>query len=294
MHVTRDGHATEEFSKVMMRLANALGAKIEPMRIVSYARLLSDVPLDELMHACGRVAREARGGFFPSAGEIRAQVRAPMDEAALLAWAALDRAATEVGAYASVELQDPCAADALVSVFGSWPGYCDVEQGPALALKRQEFLAAYKQACRQRRGAGPVRLAGRCGPAPAGLESHTWVAMIGPAGVRVERDRPQLEAGDASRPAALPQGTTETEGEARPDPAVEGEAAKAKTRGGSHRRGPAGGDAPGRPVPAGRGRSDGAVRRANRVGTSGREQAVQDARPAAGGAAHDGGDDGAV
>jgi hypothetical protein len=87
------------------------------------------------------------------------------DDRALLAWNSMEQAAAKVGAYQSILFADASAAQALLHVFGSWPNWCQQEAGPELALKRQQFLAVYREIRRTgAAGSKPVRLSG-------GLES---------------------------------------------------------------------------------------------------------------------------
>ena len=217
MH-TRDGAVDPQFAKLMLALAEVLGVVLTEQRHRFYARLLSDVPLDQLRVAFGRAANSCRGGCFPSPGELRAFIGPAEGDAALLAWAALSRAVTDVGAYASVDVEDGATAEALVNVFSSWPELCSYDDGPALALKRQEFLAAFRQA--QRMGAKGRRLPGSCeasGSYPTGEAAGAlWAGRITASGqVLTGRDQRQLTEGDHGERAALPEaGATKTgEGE---------------------------------------------------------------------------------
>ena len=168
-HLTPDGHVTPIFAAMLVRLAAnyPTTGKLSEATIRSYAATLGDVPVRDLIDACARhlqhpaSADEAK--FFPSAPTIAAWAAATADDAAVLAWATFRRAAEDVGAYASIEVEDACAAHALVSVFGSWAAFCAAEAGPAEYARRQEFAAAYREACRRARMAvGATRLPGLC------------------------------------------------------------------------------------------------------------------------------------
>lgn len=191
----------------MVKLAEAWGARLSETRIRLYAISLADVDLHDLRRACGDAVRECR--YFPSVSELRGFVGLPSrEDAALVAWAAFGQAASSAGAYASVVVDDSAAAEALEQVFGSWAEFCAMEDGPALTLKRQEFLAAYRSA-RTRPRTGPRRLVGLLDLPPPDVAAHTWVAHIAGGAVHVERDRLQLSEGERRR-AALPEaGTSE-------------------------------------------------------------------------------------
>jgi hypothetical protein len=140
----RDGAVDETLAKALGRLAEALGTTITENRIRMYAKLLDDVPWPDLAVAIGRVASERPSGFFPSVGEIRRFLVASVDDAALMAWSSLDRAADVVGAYTPLRIDDGATAAALERTFGSWGAFCELSEGPEKAMKRQEFLAHYR------------------------------------------------------------------------------------------------------------------------------------------------------
>jgi len=154
-------------------------AKITARGIKLYARAFGHVPLATMQKLFDRAVRERV--HFPSIAELNGYLESSADDAALLAWSSLQRAAEQAGAWASVEVQDGSAARALLDVFGSWPSFCQMEDGPALALKRQEFLAAYRQARRNPRRGG--KLVGLCesngSPGPDGL---TWTYRLNASG----------------------------------------------------------------------------------------------------------------
>lgn len=208
----RDGAADEWFARLMLGLAATLDVKISEERIRTWAKLLSDVDREPLAAAFARAANERTSTFYPTIGEIRRFVAPSEDEAALLAWSRFARAAEDVGRYMDVLVDDACAADALLTVFGSWPAYCDVDEGPGLGARKAEFVAAYRQARRDYRIAtpSPVRLDGLCSLAgESSADGRTWVGRITADGVETRR-RTQALVGDADGHAgegpALPEG----------------------------------------------------------------------------------------
>lgn len=205
-----DGAADPTFAQAMADLADALGTTVTEKRIRIYARLLSDVPPERLWPAFVRTARDRVYPTFPTVGEIRRCVAPSEDDAGLLAWTRFDQAAREVGAWASLEVEDAAAAEALVTVFGSWPAYCDVDEGPALGMRRQEFLAAYRQARRQTHNQPGAAfecrrvLHGLCeSDGDAAPPGATWMGYLHASGdVLISR-----RIDDGTRRPALPEGT---------------------------------------------------------------------------------------
>ena len=182
-----DGAATPEFADACVKLAEVLGTKVTEEQIRLHAQLFSGVSWDDLMRGFGRAARELDKGFYPPPGAILRFVRANEDDAALLAWTTLGQAVSSSGAWQDVFVEDAAAAHALLTVFGSWSEFCRTDEGPGLALKRQEFMAAYRQFSRSPRvpATGPVRLPGCADPRDA--SGVVWSGLIARTGVTAVR-----------------------------------------------------------------------------------------------------------
>lgn len=178
--------------------------RIREMQVRAYYAVLADLPEVQVRHAFARAPMESPS-FFPTAGCLRTLVDLAPEDRALTAWAGLHEAASRVGSYQSLYCADPAVAAAVVTVFGSWPSFCeqctDFLTGPWLA-KRQEFAAAYR-AARRLRVLEPqqAKLSGLC-------DDHdgAWVGLLGPTGevssVRYDRllaagtDAKELTEGD--------------------------------------------------------------------------------------------------
>lgn len=281
MSYIRNGAVEERFAKLMVVLAEVLSTRLTEAKVRAYAALLGDVPYEQLQSAFRRAANTQRGGCFPSPGELREHIGPTANDAGLLAWTALDNAARSHGAYASVEVEDGAAAEALMATCGSWSEFCAIDEGPALAIKRQEFLAAYRSAARQPQQA--TRLAGLLesdGSAGEGLV--TRVLLTG----RVEsvRERRQIGGTDEQR-LALPEAGT----------ARVSEGAQADGGGGDTATDPGAGEGAGRVLPVGEGAAGTdaqrsyrgrrrPVRGAERVGAPVEPSEKQDAGAGTGGA----------
>lgn len=143
-----DGNVTPEFTRLLVEIAEGYPTtgNLSEGTIRIYAWALSDYTVDQVRVAMLTLFKTG-SGFFPSTVEILRQLGASTgDDAGLLAWAQFRQAAADVGAYASLEVEDAAAAQALVDVFGSWHAYCAHEEGPAMTQRRAEFLAAYRAA----------------------------------------------------------------------------------------------------------------------------------------------------
>lgn len=198
------GDVTPAFAELMVRLAAAYpAARLTDAGIRVYARALGDLSLEQVRAAFGRAVKES--AYFPTVAEIRRGLAPTAEDAGLLAWAAFERAAEDVGAYASVEVEDVAAARALTVVFGGWPQYCEqcgVTHAGEWAARRQAFLVAYRDARRAvTYTAHPPRsLPGLCAAAGDERPAAAWTAVIGAHGEVVPRRLPQgLPQGPAAR-----------------------------------------------------------------------------------------------
>lgn len=195
-YVAENGAVDARFARLMVGLGETLGVKVDESRHRAYAKLLGDVEWSDLCAAFGRAGRERASGFFPSPGELRRYVAPTEDDAAVLAWMGFSQAASRAGAYGSLEVEDGAAAEALSVVFGSWPAFCGSSEGPELATRRQEFMAAYRNA--RRRNAKPKRLAGLCEQSDArgALSPAVWIARLALDGSVIhERGHKELSGG---------------------------------------------------------------------------------------------------
>ena len=190
----------EWFAHLMVTLAECYGAspsaKLTEERIRLYERGLSDLTQQQVRDASLSAVKELK--WFPTIAELRAYAVPSPEDAALIAWSGLERAAGRVGAYASLQIDDRAIATALMETFGGWPEFCLTQDGPALALKRQEFLAAYRQARRLRKRAeSAVRVPGLLEARSRYTASqHVYVGRLAANGeVTSERARPGLPAG---------------------------------------------------------------------------------------------------
>lgn len=191
----------EWFAKVVFETAEACGIKITEARVRIYAADLGDLTAEQVTQAF-RTCRREGSGFFPSIAELRRQVVATPDDRALLAWNAMEQAAAKVGAYQSVEFDDPVAAAALLQVFGSWSNWCQQETGPELLVKRQQFLAAYRDIRRQQaHGTEPVRLSGEL----EGAGNYKRLPGLAAGRITASGEVQQITEGKALR--QLPQST---------------------------------------------------------------------------------------
>lgn len=113
-----------EFGKVIMALAALYGREVDEALLLGYEMGLGDMPLDAIRKAATRASRESR--FMPTPAELR-QLSGDLTPAAraTLAWTAADKAVRRIGAYATVQFDDP-VTNACIVRMGGWVKFCDL------------------------------------------------------------------------------------------------------------------------------------------------------------------------
>lgn len=235
-HLNSDGIVSDGFAQLMVILAEAFGGRLTDTKIKTYAALLADVPLDALAVGFHRCARELDARFLPADPESRIPtvsqimpfLRPSEAEGALLAWAAVRRAVSVVGAYESLSIDDASTAMALMTAVEDWPTFCALEEGPALAAVKNVFCAAYKQAHRALQTREATRFAGLHEQKGHYLPgARVWVGhLLADGRVEHERERPKL--------AAAPVINQLTQGEQCPTPATPPSPSRAHGRKSKH------------------------------------------------------------
>lgn len=231
-----NGNVDARFARLLVVLAEGWSQTLNEHQIKLYAEGLSDIPYEQLQRAARAALRECR--FFPKVAELRQFAVPATDDAALLAWAGFQRAASAVGSWSTLVVEDGYAGHAMRAVFGSWPAYCETDD-IGVASRRQEFLAAYREARRIPGEGRPTVMNGRT---ELSGKDRAWAGRLTASGtVQQIPLRTALEAlgGDIDARAALPQGGVEED--------RQGAAEAAGAHPGGDRAGGSGG--PGRVLP---------------------------------------------
>ena len=211
-YVDAHGAVDPQFARLMVMLYEAYPAmRLREGTTRVYAQQLGDLSLAEVEAAMGAAIRESE--FLPTVAAIRRQAQPATEEAGILAWAGLLRAAAVVGGWASLDVEDQATAEAVERVFGGWPAVCRLEEGPALAQARQAFLAAYRDARRTARGrpqGRARRLSGACEAERLGGAMAGVIGLLEATGeVRLVSERLALTEGtDGDRRTALAEAGT--------------------------------------------------------------------------------------
>lgn len=123
-------------------LAEAYRQKISPATLAAYEMALDDVPAAALEVAVRSALKSCK--FMPNAAELRELAGGKTSaENALVAWAAVDRATSEVGGYKSPDFADP-VVNATIRNMGGWERFCTATVTEFDTWLRKEFLRVYE------------------------------------------------------------------------------------------------------------------------------------------------------
>ncbi len=135
----------------LQRLAVAVGALSEAYRqpiteatIRAYAMGLDDLPIASIESAVRRAFREKK--FMPTVSELRelaGDVHCSLADRAIRAWATVERAVVQHGAYRSVTFDDP-VVNATIRSLGGWQKCCETPESEFDTFLRSAFLKHYE------------------------------------------------------------------------------------------------------------------------------------------------------
>lgn len=130
--------------QLVTMLAEATGRKLSADGLMAYEIALSDVSLESLNRAALNLLRSSK--FMPTPAEIREAAGAVTGQIAAkdrptLAWEAVRRAISRVGAYDSVEFDDVIIHAAIRSM-GGWAALCD-STSEEMVWREKDFLRTY-------------------------------------------------------------------------------------------------------------------------------------------------------
>lgn len=136
----------DNFALLLEALAATFQKKTDEAMLEGYWIALSDLPIDIVHLAVRKAMRESE--FFPTGKKLRdyaAEFRGEktIQERAMIAWAAVDRATSEVGGYRSPDFDDP-TTNAVIRNMGGWERFCVATEEEFSKWLRKDFLKAYE------------------------------------------------------------------------------------------------------------------------------------------------------
>lgn len=132
----------QRFGIAIAAVAATFRSEATTAMIQGYWMGLQDLPVESVEQALAASLRTSR--FMPTAAELRELAGVPSTEdSALLAWASLDRAVSEHGAYQSVDFEDK-TINATVRHLGGWERICGLPAEEFDKWLKKEFLRVYE------------------------------------------------------------------------------------------------------------------------------------------------------
>lgn len=149
---------SEVFAERLIAVGELFDAQLTEAKIALYFGALQDLALDQVLQALNEAVR--RHTFMPKPAELRTLVLGTDDDATERAWLIFRAAASRLGAYSSVALEDPVLGGTIQGVFGSWVEACSQDLSPEMwAATRKAFGRVYRVK-RQQAGNGVCYLPG--------------------------------------------------------------------------------------------------------------------------------------
>ena len=136
-------HETDKrFLFVMGILAEEFGQEAGEFKIKIYAKALEDIPVEDIERAAWDIIQTRTTASFPKVAEIRERLKGRTEDIAVIALDKLERAMARIGAYKSVQFDDPLI-HACVSSLGGWPRLCQMDLDEWKWVKR-DFEKIYR------------------------------------------------------------------------------------------------------------------------------------------------------
>lgn len=133
------------FALLVDALAANYGKPAEEALLEAYWRALRDLPLGAVEQAVDTALRQCK--HLPRGAELRELAgELPNTSRAVLAWAALQRAIGQHGAYRSVDFDDP-VINAAVRNLGGWQRLCSMPVEEFEKWLRKDFERVYASLC---------------------------------------------------------------------------------------------------------------------------------------------------
>lgn len=143
---------------VLLGLCEMFSRELTEAATGLYLDGIDDLSVDDFRRAATWAIRNCK--FFPTVAEIREAAgkgEASREDRAIRAWVEAWAAASDVGAWRSVEFTDPVTARTIAAM-GGWPAFCRSEQGEQ--WRRKEFLETYRGLAGDVEADAPLRLPG--------------------------------------------------------------------------------------------------------------------------------------
>ena len=136
----------KKFGQYMTALSETFDKEISTVLSKVYWNALDQYTDEQFENAVNTAIVKCK--FFPKPAELIELVSGDQGERSLLAWEKVRKAIVGVGAYQSVQFDDP-AIHSCIELMGGWPELCMTRQDE-LKWKQKEFESAYRVMSKQR------------------------------------------------------------------------------------------------------------------------------------------------
>lgn len=136
----------ERFKIILAGVCEIYSKDITPQLTQMYWQALKPITIDQFDSAAQKHMLDPKcGQFFPKPADIMRNIEGEQQTAedrAMLAWMAVERAISRVGAYGTLNIEDKQALMA-VKHMGTWQDLCHTDRDK-MGFKRQEFMKNYQ------------------------------------------------------------------------------------------------------------------------------------------------------
>lgn len=142
----RDPEDRQAFREAIQTLCAVYNVEPSLPLLSGYWMGLQDLPLTDVQMAVGRALRQG-GEFMPKPATLREMSGEATPAArAIHAWVAVKLAISRVGAYQSVQFDDPIATH-VVRMLGGWTRLCSTDSEELGKWVSQRFTRLYEDVC---------------------------------------------------------------------------------------------------------------------------------------------------
>ena len=140
-----------EFANAIAFLVAGVGKPLAEDQVKAWFELLGDLTVDQLRRGIVETLRTHQFSGFPAVGVIRKNALGGVQSAnleagdqALLAWDRVVHAIRTIGAYRTVDFDDPLIAPTIRSIATSWTALCDTESATLHVWTKKAFIETYR------------------------------------------------------------------------------------------------------------------------------------------------------
>lgn len=168
----------ERFLKYMHAMGELFDKALSEHTVSLYWEALKDYSDQDIMKAFNVAAKSCR--FFPKPVDLIECIDGEKSDKSLLAWEKVYKAISGVGAYESVQFDDP-AIHSCIELMGGWPQLCQCKVDE-IKWKQKEFENLYRVMSKREDHSGYLPGIFETDNAARGFKVPTNVKMIGERG----------------------------------------------------------------------------------------------------------------